>query len=170
MPGPVRALLLASALALPFAAHSQTSTPPAPPATTAKEPLPSAIMDTPAQTAAKKLPKDFVNAKPQRFSAEEKRRVEAITRLDEILVEGQIDPEDYIGARKAPMMQFRDRLEKDKPMTPKEKAQLALCFIGLCGIYGPDGAPPEPSRDAKRDARLNQSTTQLNSQFRGTVQ
>lgn len=127
-------------------------------------------MDTPAQTAAKKLPKDFVNAKPQRFSADEKRRVEGITRLDEILVEGQIDPEDYVGPRKAPMMQFRDRLEKDRPMTPKEKAQLALCMMGFCGIYGPDGTPPEPSRDAKREARINQSTTQLNSQFRGTVQ
>ncbi|MBL8522651.1 MAG: hypothetical protein JNN20_03065 [Betaproteobacteria bacterium] len=162
------ALLLV--LALPFYANSQSPSPSTSAAGASKDALPAAAMDTPAQTAAKKLPKDFVNAKPQRFSAEEKRRVETITRLDEILVEGQIDPEDYVGPKKAPMMQFRDRLEKDRPMTPKEKAQLALCFIGLCGIYGPDGVPVEPSRDAKRDERLNQSTTQLNSQFRGTVQ
>jgi len=169
-------MLLALALPWSLNAGGQSPEPAKPPATTAqtpkepKETLPPVVLDTPAQTAAKKLPKDFVNATPQRFSAEDKRRVEAITRLDEILVEGQIDPEDYVGPKKAPMMQFRERLEKDRPMTPKEKAQLALCFIGLCSIYGPDGAPREPSRDAKRDAQLNQSTTQLNSQFRGTIQ
>jgi len=68
------------------------------------------------------------------------------------------------------MAQFRERLEKDRPMTPKEKTQLALCFIGLCGIYGPDGLPREPSLDERREARSNQSTTQLNNQFRGALQ
>ena len=107
---------------------------------------------------------------PQRFSDADKKRVETITRLDEILVYGQVEPEDFVGAKKSPMMQFRERLERDRPMTPKEKAQLALCFIGLCGIYGPDGIPREPSLDERSEARINQSTTQLNSQFRGTLQ
>jgi hypothetical protein len=172
----VRQTLLALLIFIPLASSAQTqasapATVPANAATTSNA-VPAAALDTPAQTAAKKLPKDFINAKPQRFSAAEKSRVEPVTRLDEILIEGRIDPEDYVGPKKAPMAQFRERLEKaPSPMTPKEKTQLALCFIGLCGIgYGPDGVPPEPSRDAKRDARLNQSTTQLNSQFRGTVQ
>lgn len=149
-------------------AFSQTTppvTPENPPIAPTANPL-----DTPAQAAAKRLPKVWVNQTPQRFSAADKARVDVVTRLDEILIYGQIEPEDYIGARKSPMMQFRDRLERDRPMTPKEKTQLALCFIGLCGIYGPDGTPIEPSLEARSEARLNQSTTQLNSQFKGTLQ
>ena len=158
--------LLAALMSGP--AFSQTRPPVAPdnpPITSTPNPL-----DSPAQAAAKRLPKVWVNQTPQRFSAADKARADVVTRLDEILIYGQVEPEDYIGARKSPMMQFRDRLERDRPMTPKEKTQLALCFIGLCGIYGPDGAPVEPSLDARSEARLNQSTTQLNSQFKGTLQ
>ena len=97
-------------------------------------------------------------------------RVDAVTRLDEILIYGTVEPEDYVGPKKAPFVQFRERLEKDHPMTPKEKAQLALCLIGLCSIYGPDGIPLEPSLAERNEARTNQSTTQLNGQFRGTIQ
>ena len=131
---------------------------------------PADPLDTPAQTAAKKLPEDFVNVKPQRFSEADKTRVDTVTRLDEILVYGYVDPEDYVGEKKTPVMQFRERLERDRPMTPKEKARLALCLIGLCGIYGPDGIPREPSLAERSEARIHQSTTQLNSQFRGTQQ
>ena len=131
---------------------------------------PADPLDTPAQTTAKKLPEDFVNVKPQRFSEADKTRVDTVTRLDEILVYGYVDPEDYVGQKKTPVMQFRERLERDRPMTPKEKAQLALCLIGLCGIYGPDGIPREPSLAERSEARIHQSTTQLNSQFRGTQQ
>ena len=131
---------------------------------------PADPLDTPAQTAAKKLPEDFVNVKPQRFSEADKTRVDTVTRLDEILVYGYVDPEDYVGQKKTPVMQFRDRLERDRPMTTKEKARLAICLIGLCGIYGPDGIPREPSLAERSEARIHQSTTQLNSQFRGTQQ
>lgn len=148
--------------ALPLAAAAQ-----APPA---EPPVAAAAMDTPAQTATRKLPKEFINATPQRFSKDDAKRVAAVTRLDEILVEGRIEPEDYVGPKKAPMAQFRERLEKDRPMTPKEKTQLALCFVGLCGIYGPDGLPREPSLDERSEARTNRSTTQLNNQFRGALQ
>ncbi len=151
--------MLLAALPVPAAAQAPPTAAPAP-----------AAFDTPAQTATRKLPKEFIQATPQRFSKDDQKRVEAVTRLDEILVEGRIEPEDYVGPKKAPMAQFRERLEKDRPMTPKEKTQLALCFIGLCGIYGPDGLPREPSLDERREARSNQSTTQLNNQFRGALQ
>ena len=156
------ALLVMLLAALPVTAAAQ-----APPAAA---PVAPAAFDTPAQTATRKLPKEYIHSTPQRFSKDDQKRVEAVTRLDEILVEGRIEPEDYVRPKKAPMAQFRERLEKDRPMTPKEKTQLALCFIGLCGIYGPDGLPREPSLDERREARSNQSTTQLNSQFRGTLQ
>ena len=127
-------------------------------------------LDTPAQTAAKKLPRQFTHTAPQRFSKADKARIDAVTRLDEILIYGTVEPEDYVGPKKAPIVQFRERLEKDRPLTPKEKARLALCFIGLCGIYGPDGIPLEPDIAERNQARTIQSTTQLNSQFHGTIQ
>jgi len=127
-------------------------------------------LDTPAQAAARKLPKHLLTAKPQKFSEADRTRVDAVTRLDEIIIYGQVEPEDYVGSKKAPIVQFRERLEKDRPLTPREKAQLALCFFGLCGIYGPDGIPREPSLAERNEARTNQSTTQLNSQFGGTLQ
>jgi len=68
------------------------------------------------------------------------------------------------------MAPLRARLENDRPMTPADKVRLALCFVGLCADYGPDGLPREPGLDERSDARINQSTTQLNSQFRGALQ
>jgi hypothetical protein len=111
------------------------------------------------------LPRHLLTTKPQRFSEADKTRVETVTRLDEITVYGYMEPEDYIAPKKAPIMQFRDRLERDRPMTPWEKIKIPLCFIGLCG-----GIPREPSLDERIEARTSQSTTQLNSQFRGTQQ
>ena len=132
-----------------------------------------ATLDTPAQAAVRKLPKEFINVAPtRRFSTrddnEEAASMAAI-RLEEIRVYDQMDPEDYVRRRTA-LQQFQTRLEKDRPMTPKEKTQLAMCFIGLCAIYGPDGIPREPSLAERSEARTNQSTAQLITQFRGTLQ
>jgi hypothetical protein len=127
-------------------------------------------LDTPAQTAAKKLPKQLLSTKPQRFSEADKARVETVTRLDEIIVYGYVEPEDYVAPKKAPIMQLRDRLERDRPMTPWEKIRIPLCLVGLCSNYGPDGIPREPGLDERSEARTNQSTTQLNNQFRGALQ
>ncbi len=132
-----------------------------------------APLDTPAQVAVKKLPKEVVTAPaPRRFATVDKNEEAASTaaiRLEEIRVYDQMDPEDY-ARRKTDMQQFHDRLEKDRPMTPKEKTKLVLCFIGLCANYGPDGIPREPTPDERREARTTQSTAQLITQFRGTLQ
>lgn len=129
-------------------------------------------LDTPAQAAVKKLPKEVVNAPaPRRFATRDSRNDEitAAVQMEEIRVYGQVDPEDY-AKRNTAMQQFQNRLENDRPMTPKEKTQLALCLIGLCAMYGPDGLPREPSLAERGDARKNLSTIQLNTQFRGTLQ
>jgi hypothetical protein len=142
----------------------------APAANTSLFDAPVDPLDTPAQSATKKLPRHLLSAKPRRFSEAEKTRIETVTRLDEITVYGYVEPEDYVAPKKAPVMQLRDRLDRDRPMTPWEKIRLPLCLIGLCGMYGPDGLPREPSLDERSEARINQSTTQLNGQFRGTLQ
>ena len=127
-------------------------------------------LDTPAQSAAKKLPRHLLNATPPPFSSADKSRIDAITRLDEITVYGYVEPEDYVAPKKAAMVQFRNQLDRDRPMTPWEKLRLPLCLVGLCANYGPDGIPREPSLDERNEARINQSTAQLNGQFRGTLQ
>ena len=129
-------------------------------------------LDTPAQAAVKKLPKEVVNAPvPRRFATRDSRNdeINAAVQMEEIRVYGQVDPEDY-AKRNTAMQQFQNRLENDRPMTPKEKTQLALCLIGLCAMYGPDGLPREPTLAERGDARKNLSTIQLNTQFRGTLQ
>jgi hypothetical protein len=147
-------------------AVAQTSAPapapsPDPPAiAAATDPL-----DTPAQSAVKKLPGHLLRARPRQFSAADKVRVETVTRLDEITVYGYVEPEDYAAPKKAPIMQLRDRLERDRPLTPWEKIRMPLCLIGLCG-----GVPREPGLEERIENRISQSTTQLNGQFRGTQQ
>lgn len=89
--------------------------------------------------------------------------------LDEIRVYGQIDPEDYV-KRKERFAAFRERLERDRPLTPKEKARLALCLVGLCGLYGPDGLPREVRATDRTEARTLRSSSELHRQFRGTLQ
>ena len=93
-----------------------------------------------------------------------------MARLEEIRVYGRNEPEDFVGPRKSPLMQFRARLEKDVTLSPAKKTQLALCYIGLCSIYGPERIPLGDSPEIRADAHLYQTTTQLNAQFRGTVQ
>jgi len=131
-------------------------------------------LDSPAAAAIRKLPKDMVNApKPKRFSVEAKRDedVAGDRVTEEILVRGEREPEDVLGPRKSPMQVFREKLERDRPMTPKEKTQLALCFIGLCAAnYGPDGAPVENMAYSRAERGAKKSTLELSQQFRGTLQ
>ena len=133
-------------------------------------PLAVRALDSPAQAAMKKIATPVPGAPSLRVADAEKIHPDLIARLEEIRVYGRNEPEDYVGPKKSPMMQFRARLEKDVRLTPAKKAQLALCLIGLCSIYGPDGIPEGDSPEARADARLYQSTSQLNAQFRGTLQ
>jgi hypothetical protein len=130
------------------------------------------LPDSHAQEALKKLSKDEINApREKRFSlAEQQLEAQRIERgLDVIEVIGQRDPEDISKRKLPPMLAFRARLDADKPLTPAQIAKGALCLIGLCANYGPDGLPPEPTREDKSEARKNRSTTEL-SQVRGTYQ
>lgn len=137
----------------------------------AAEPTPVAAesFDSRAQSAMKKISAPAWAVRPQRVADAEKSHPDLITRLEEIRVYGRKEPEDYVGPKKSPMMQFRARLARDVSLTPAKKVQLAFCLIGLCSIYGPDGIPEGDSPEARADARLYQSTTQLNAQFRGTL-
>ena len=111
------------------------------------------------------MPADALKAPPKRrFNSGDYINPRVAILLDEIRVYGQIEPEDFI-RKKSPLAQFRERLERDRPMTPAEKVKLALCFVGLCG-----SVPAEISPEERAEARLSQSTTQLNAQFRGTLQ
>ena len=90
---------------------------------------------------------------------------ENVQRLEEIRVFGNGDPEDYVALKPAPMLVFRALLERQRPMTPKEIAQAGLCFIGLCSIYAPDGAPIEDTPEQRAERRKNAPPSQL----RGTL-
>ena len=127
-------------------------------------------LDSPAQTAVRSLKTPAEKARPVRIAKAEIAHPDLVTRLEEIRVYGRNEPEDYVGRKISPMMQFRARLERDVPLSPAKKTQLLLCMIGLCSIYGPDGIPAGDSPERRADVRLNQSTTQLNAQFHGTLQ
>jgi hypothetical protein len=118
----------------------------------------------------KKIKKSDAPARPVRVAAAEIAHPDLVTRLEEIRVYGRNEPEDFVGRKISPMMQLRARLERARPMTPWEKFRMPLCLVGLCADYGPEGIPLGDSPEARADARLNQSTTQLNAQFRGTLQ
>ncbi len=154
----MRALLIFVLLALPLHARATTT------------PIADEALDSPAQTAMKKLAAPETHTQSLRVANAEKIHPDLVTRLEEIRVYGRNEPEDYVGKKTPLMMQFRARLEKDVRLSPAKKVQLALCLIGLCSIYGPDGIPAGDSPEARADARLYQSTTQLNAQFRGTLQ
>ena len=127
-------------------------------------------LDSPAQAAIRKLKTPAGKVQRVKVAAAEIAHPDLVTRLEEIRVYGRNEPEDYVGRKISPMMQFRARLERDVPWSPAKKAQMALCMIGLCSIYGPEGIPLGDSPEVRADARLYQSTTQLNAQFRGTLQ
>jgi hypothetical protein len=106
---------------------------------------------------------------PVNPNAPKRPAAENIQRLEEIRVFGNGDPEDYVAPKPPPMLVFRSQLDKQRPMTPKEITQLGLCFIGLCGIYGPDGIPAEASAINRAEDRKNATTVEL-SRVRGTLQ
>ena len=169
----MRALLVLTLLASPLhALHFNEVANDSTSSGRAAEPKPVAAesLDSRAQSAMKKISVPESAARPLRVADAEKIHPDLVARLEEIRVYGRNEPEDYVGPKKSPMMQFRARLEKDVRLTPAKKMQLALCLIGLCSIYGPDGIPEGDSPEARADARLYQSTSQLNAQFRGTLQ
>lgn len=167
-----RGLFVSLLLAASSSACSETET--RPDDASAARRVPFAAFDSPAQVAFRKLKpastQEPVSPLPVRVAAAEILHPDLVTRLEEIRVYGRNEPEDFVGPRKSPLMQFRARLEKDVSLSPSKKAQLALCYIGLCSIYGPEGIPLGDSPEVRADARLYQTTTQLNAQFRGTVQ
>lgn len=136
-------------------------------------PLSNQDIESPAAAAIRKLPKENVLApKPRRFSLAEQREEELVTArgLDEITVFGARDPEDVI-KKLPPMLAFRERMDRERPMTPKEKTQLVLCFIGLCSRnYGPDGAPVESKAFTRGEQAAGKTSLELSQQFRGTLQ
>jgi hypothetical protein len=132
------------------------------------------LPDTPAQSAIKQLPRDVVNApRARRYSLAEQRDQEERLRLgiDSITVYGQVDPEDFV-AKRAPMLAFRDRLDKTPgPMSPAKQTQMVLCFIGLCGLgYGPDGIPVEDKTFSRGELNAKKGLLEQSLQFRGTYQ
>ncbi len=130
-------------------------------------------LETPAAAAIRKLPKDFVNApKAKRFSLAAKRDEDDAAKrgIDEIVVTGQRDPEDVISKRSS-MAAFRQQLERDKPITPKQIAQGALCLIGLCSAdYGPEGIPVENTAYNRGEKGAKKTVLEQSLQFRGTYQ
>ncbi len=125
------------------------------------DPLPPTALDSPAQAAARKLADNTRNGvQAPRLAPEAKIHPDLITRLEEIRVYGRNEFEDFVGSKLSPLMQFRARLKNDVPLSPAKKAQRALCFIGLCSSYGPEGIPLGDSPERRAEARLVQSTVQ----------
>ena len=144
-----------------------------PVASLAVEALKPTDLDSPGAIALRKLSKDVINApKPKRFSLEAQRQQELATPSgpEEIIVRADRDPDDVISTR-ARMEAFRDKLERERPMTPKEKAQLALCFVGLCAAnYGPEGIPVENTAYTKGEKGAKKTFLEQSLLFRGTYQ
>jgi hypothetical protein len=131
-------------------------------------------LDSPGAIALRKLSKDVINApKSRRFSLAEQREQERSvgSNTDEILVIGERDPEDVI-TKRAGMAAFREKMEREpRPMTPKEKAQLVLCFVGLCSAnYGPEGIPVENNAYTRGERGAKKTVLEQSLQFRGTYQ
>lgn len=139
----------------------------------AQAPLSAADLETPAAAAIRKLPKEFVNApQAKRFSLAAKRDEDDAAKrgIDEIVVTGQRDPEDVISKRTS-MAAFRQQLERDKPATPKQIAQVALCMLGLCSAdYGPEGIPVENTAYTRGERGAKKTVLEQSLQFRGTLQ
>ena len=103
--------------------------------------LADSALDSKAQTYIKNLPKKSGLASARATEAadpEDKKQavknINGISRLEEIRVVDAIAPEDYVAPKIAPMMVFRAKLDRQRPRTPQEITQAALCFIGLCKI------------------------------------
>ncbi len=175
---------MAIALATVFAATNALAVDPA----TTPQPVESQLVASLPETAARQQFKTLSKATLKEVERESKKEIRAeslklpynpnapkrpaaenVQRLEEIRVFANGDPEDYVAPKPAPMLVFRAQLDKQRPMTPKEMVQLPLCFIGLCGIYKPDGSPFELSAVDRAEDRKNASTMEL-AQVRGTLQ
>ncbi|MCA3003154.1 MAG: hypothetical protein ING66_06730 [Rhodocyclaceae bacterium] len=124
-------------------------------------------LDSPGAIALRKLSKDVINApKPKRFSLEAQREQErsAASNTEDILVLADRETDDVISKRVG-MAAFRDRLARERPSTPKEKVQRALCFIGLCAVE-----PVENTAFTRAEQGTDKSSLELSKQFRGTLQ
>ena len=128
-----------------------------------------AAPDSPAQLAMRQIASMNQAPRPLRLPATEIAHPDLVTRLEEIRVYGRNEPEDYVGPKLSPVMQFRARLERDVPLSPAKKAQRLLCIIGLCSNDGPEGIPLGDSPERRAEARLERSTLQLNA-VTGTLQ
>jgi hypothetical protein len=136
-------------------------------ASSASEPLKASDLDSPGAIALRKLSKDVINApKPKRFSLEAQREQERSvgSNTEEILVLGDRETEDVISKRVG-MAAFRDRLARERPSTPKEKIQRALCFVGLCAVE-----PVVITAFTRAEQGTDKSSLELSKQFRGTLQ
>ena len=132
------------------------------------------LPDSAAHAAIKKLPREAVNTpRAKRFSLAEKAAQDESAKrgIDEIVVYGSADPEDFVSKR-PPMLAFRDRLDRTPaPMTPAQIAQTALCLVGLCSKgYGPEGIPIEDTVTTRAEKNKDRSALQQTLQFRGTYQ
>ena len=131
-------------------------------------------LDGTAARMIKTVPKEIINApKAKRFSLAARHDEDQATAryAEEIRVFGDRDPEDVTSPKRTPMLAFRDKLEREKTLTPKDITMMGLCFIGLCGAhYGPDGAPVEDRAFTRAETKKNKSSLEMSQQFRGTYQ
>lgn len=137
-------------------------------------PLTAADLASPGASAIKKVPKEIINApKPKRFSLEAKQDEDlaAARYVEEISVLGDRDPEDVTLQKRPPMLAFRDKLARERTLTPKDITVMGLCFIGLCGAnYGPEGIPVESNTATRGELGAKKSSIDLIKQFSGTYQ
>lgn len=119
---------------------------------------------SPAARAIQKIPLATPAEKVLPVSKADAAKLKPHLTLDEIRIYGQREPEDFTRPKRAPMLVFRDRLDRERPETPAESTSRYLCYIGLCG-----GIPNEVGVEERMDIRTRQSTTQLQA-MRGTLQ
>ena len=104
--------------------------------------VPDSALTSKAQTYIRVFPKKILPASSSdtlttdggKQNPEDAGRQGNIQKLEEIRVLDQVAPEDYVAPKLPPMLAFRARLDRQRPMTPQEVTQAALCFIGLCKI------------------------------------
>jgi hypothetical protein len=166
----MRALAISMLLALPMRCFAAAETSTSFDNSQVNPPLESIALDSPAQAAVRKLKAPEERVRPTKVASAEIAHPDLVTRLEEIRVYGRNEPEDYVGRKISPLMQFRARMEHDRPTTPWEKIRLPLCLIGLCGNYGPEGIPLGDSPEQRAEDRLSRTTLQSNGQFYGTLQ
>ncbi len=144
------------------------------PASPAARPLTETDLASPAANAIKKVPKEVINApKPKRFSLEAKQDEDlaAARYTEEIRVFGDRDPEDVVAQKRPPLLAFRDKLARERTLTPKDITMMGLCLIGLCGAnYGQDGAPVEDKTIPRGERGAQKSSIEMIRQFSGTYQ